>query len=217
MEESVEDLFSNLPDEILSLSLFILELLSLKVSLPRIWPESYFNLSHAMLDFRQGPTCGDFKDVSLTFFVRYNLSNSERVFLQSLIWTSISPSGNFTFYKIREPWWIHNYEGENSIDALVSFLKLCPALEQLFVTTDPTCYWAPQSNSYLTQGTKYRKVEHLKGIKLMAFANRVDEISIETSDGSGLDLVFVCAMMCIYYERKMNAMNKPSGLALEEI
>jgi len=29
--------------------------------LPRIWPESHFNLRHAMLDFRQGPSCSDLK------------------------------------------------------------------------------------------------------------------------------------------------------------
>lgn len=29
--------------------------------LPTIWPESHFNLSHAMLNFRLGPSCADFK------------------------------------------------------------------------------------------------------------------------------------------------------------
>jgi len=34
---------------------------------------------------------------------------------------------------LKELWWIDNHEKENSINALVSFLKLCPALEQLVV------------------------------------------------------------------------------------
>ncbi|TKY50652.1 F-box protein [Spatholobus suberectus] len=178
--------------------------------LPRIWPESHFNLSHAMFDFRQGPSCGDFKaqDFNETLLT---IKNSESLTLcewtfEALIWPSISPSGNFIFYKIRELWWIHNHKGENGIDALVSFLKLCAALEQLFVTTDPTCYSAPRSNSCLTQATKYTKLEHLKRIKLMGFTNRVDELlvakylielvkgeppKIETSDGSCLGVVFV--------------------------
>ena len=55
--------------------------------------------------------------------------------MQALIWPSISPSsGSFIFYKLRELWWIDSHKNENNIDALVSFLKLCPALEQLFVT-----------------------------------------------------------------------------------
>ncbi|KAG4918557.1 hypothetical protein JHK85_056838 [Glycine max] len=106
--------------------------------LPKIWPESHFNLSHAMLDFRLGPSCADFKaqDFNQTLLTIKNceaLTLCEWTF-QALIWPSISPSGNFIFYKIRELWWIHNHRGENSMEALVSFLKLCPALEQLFVT-----------------------------------------------------------------------------------
>jgi len=48
----------------------------------------------------------------------------------------ISPlSGSFKFYKLRELWWIYNYnKDESNKDALFSFLKLCPTLEQLFVT-----------------------------------------------------------------------------------
>ncbi|XP_028183508.1 F-box protein At2g39490-like isoform X2 [Glycine soja] len=180
--------------------------------LPTIWPESHFNLSHAMLNFRLGPSCADFKaqyfnQTLLTIKNCEALTLCEWTF-QELIWPSISPSGNFIFYKIRELWWIHNHRGENSMDTLVSFLKLCPALEQLFVTNDSTSYSAPRSNSYcLTQETKYStKLEHLKRIKFMGFTNRVDEISvakklielvkgeppkIETSDESCLNVVIV--------------------------
>jgi len=74
------------------------------------------------------------------------------------------------------------------------------------VQIDPNSYLAPWSNSFVTQATKYTKLEHLKRIKLMGFTNGVDEISmakelselvkgkppkIETSDGSCLDIVFV--------------------------
>lgn len=69
-------------------------------------------------------------------FLIHNLTPKGILFFQALIWPSISPSsGNFIFYKLRELWWVDNdnHEGENSIRALVSFLKLCPALEQLYV------------------------------------------------------------------------------------
>ncbi|KAL2323908.1 hypothetical protein Fmac_022966 [Flemingia macrophylla] len=176
--------------------------------LPWIWPESHFNLSHAVLDFRHGPISGDFKpqDFNETLLT---IKNSEALTLcqwtfQALIWPSISPGGNFIFYRIRELWWIHNHKDENSVDTLVSLLKLCPALEQLFMTTDPTCYSEPGSISSLSQSTKHRKLEHLKRIKFTGYANRVDEISvvkklielvkgeppkIETSEGNWLDLV----------------------------
>lgn len=61
--------------------------------------------------------------------------NSTMSFLQELIWPSVSPiAGSFKFYKLRELWWIDSYKDEYNMDALFCFLKLCPALEQLFVT-----------------------------------------------------------------------------------
>ncbi|ESW14710.1 hypothetical protein PHAVU_007G010900 [Phaseolus vulgaris] len=174
--------------------------------LPRIWPESHFNLRYAMLDFRQGPSFSDLKaqDFNQTLLTIKNcetLSLCEWTF-ETLIWPSISASGNFIFYKIRELWWIHNHKAENSINSLVCFLQLCPALEQLFVMNDSTSYSTPETRSSLIRGTKCTKLEHLRGIKFMGFTNSDDEISvaktlieliredppkIETSDGSCFD------------------------------
>lgn len=57
------------------------------------------------------------------------------VLLQTLIWPSILPlKGNFQFYRLKELWWIDYSEGGYNADALMAFLKLCPALERLFVT-----------------------------------------------------------------------------------
>ncbi|KAK7390758.1 hypothetical protein VNO78_18813 [Psophocarpus tetragonolobus] len=68
--------------------------------------------------------------------------------------------------------------------------------------TDPICYPAPRSNSYLTQATTYSKLENLKRIKFIGFTNRENEILVakklielirgelpktEISDGSCLD------------------------------
>lgn len=55
--------------------------------------------------------------------------------LQALIWPGISPlKGNFQFYKLKELWWIDYSKDGYGADALIYFLKLCPALETLFVT-----------------------------------------------------------------------------------
>ncbi|WJX21657.1 hypothetical protein P8452_11058 [Trifolium repens] len=180
--------------------------------LPRIWPESHFNLCHAILDFSQGLSCSDliaqdFDETLLTIKNSEDLTLCGWIF-EALIWPSISPSsGSFIFYKLRELWWIDNHENENSINALVSFLKLCPALEQLFVTIDPKSYYVPRSNSGLMQAIKYTKIlEQLKLIKFIGFTNPKDEISvaknliqlvkgkppkIETSCGSYLDVMFM--------------------------
>ncbi|KAL5066745.1 hypothetical protein RYX36_017632 [Vicia faba] len=177
--------------------------------LPRIWPESHFNLRHANLDFRQGLSCSDLKaqDFDETLLT---IKNSEILTLcewtfEVLIWPSISPlSGSFTFYKLRELCWIGNHENENSINALLSFLQLCPALEQLIVMIDPKCYSAPKSNSGSMKETKYIELKQLNLIKLMGFTNSMNEIAvakklielakgklpkIETSCGSYLDVM----------------------------
>ncbi|KAG4922897.1 hypothetical protein JHK82_051876 [Glycine max] len=180
--------------------------------LPLIRPEYHFNLSDAMLDFRLGLSCRGLKakDFDATLLT---IKNSEVLTLckwtfEELIWPSISPlSGSFKFYKLRELWWIDNYnKDESNKDALFSFLKLCPTLEQLFVTNDPESYLAGGSNSYVVKGTKCTGMEHLKLIKFMGFSSRRDEISlakclihlikgkppkIKTSDGNSLDAMFV--------------------------
>ncbi|XP_020231979.1 F-box protein At2g39490 [Cajanus cajan] len=177
--------------------------------LPLIRPEYHFNLSDAMLDFRLGFSCSGLKtkDFDATLLT---IKNSEVLTLcrwtfEELIWPSISPlSGSFRFYKLRELWWIDNYE--YNMDALFFFLKLCPSLEQLFVTIDPESYSAGRSNSCSMKGTKCTELENLKLIKFMGFTSRKDEISlakclihlikgkppnIKSSDGSCLDAMFV--------------------------
>ncbi|CAL5210253.1 unnamed protein product [Lathyrus oleraceus] len=169
--------------------------------LPRIWPESHFNLRHASLDFRQGLSCSDIKAQEFDETL-LTIKNSEILTLcewtfEVLIWPSISPlNGSFIFYKLKELWWIENHENKNSINALVSFLKLCPSLEKLFVMIDSKSYSAPRSNSGLTQAIKYIELEQLKLIQFMEFTNPMDGISmvkkiilppkIETAGGSCL-------------------------------
>lgn len=44
------------------------------------------------------------------------------------------------FYKVKELWWIDNEEECYNSDALISFLKLCPVLERLFVTVSSAVF-----------------------------------------------------------------------------
>lgn len=128
--------------------------------------------------------------------------------LQALIWPSISYfESNFQFYKLKKLWWIDNStEGYNS-EALISFLKLCPALEQLFVTVsffygeknathilhcfapeftgsyvllqiDPKSYRMPSTATYSKKVTRHSELGHLKVVKLEGFTNQEDEISL---------------------------------------
>ncbi|XP_028805154.1 F-box protein At2g39490-like [Neltuma alba] len=176
--------------------------------LPRILPENFFNLADAMLDFRLGHICYNFKtehfDTTLL-----TIKNSEVLTLcewnyRALIWPSISPQiESFIFYKLKELWWIVK-DGQSS-DALVSFLKLCPALQKLYVTVDPESYFTSNpAASGLKEATKYKKLEHLRLVKLMGFTRKEDEISlakdliqlvkakpprIDASDGSCLQVL----------------------------
>ncbi|MED6207856.1 hypothetical protein PIB30_039492 [Stylosanthes scabra] len=156
--------------------------------LPRIWvwPESHFNLTHAKLDFRLGPISTDFRpqdfDESLLTIKNSQVLTLCQWTFEALIWPSISPSsGNFIFYKLKELCWIGSHKDENSINALLSFLKLCPALEQLSFVIDPKSYsyWGSRTKFLcLKQETKYKELQHLKLIKLMGFTNRAEEVSV---------------------------------------
>ncbi|KAG2730155.1 hypothetical protein I3760_01G279700 [Carya illinoinensis] len=150
--------------------------------LPWLWPEDHFNLKHAMLDFRQGPgdisfNSGDFDATLLTIKNAETLTLCRWTF-EALIWPSIScVFSHFQFYKLKELWWIDNYTERYDSDALISFLKLCPALEQLFVTIDPSSYRIPHSTAtYSKQVKRNPELEHLMVIKMEGFSNQEDEI-----------------------------------------
>ncbi|RVX13587.1 F-box protein [Vitis vinifera] len=55
---------------------------------------------------------------------------------------STRPS-TFLFHELKELWWIDNSLDKYDIDAQLSFLKLCPSLEKLFITIDPRSYGTP--------------------------------------------------------------------------
>ncbi|KDP29871.1 hypothetical protein JCGZ_18446 [Jatropha curcas] len=59
----------------------------------------------------------------------------------------------------------------------MSFLKLCPSLERLFVTIDPKSYCVEKITSCSTEvAGRNTKLKHLKLVKLDGFVNQEDEI-----------------------------------------
>ncbi|KAF3433760.1 hypothetical protein FNV43_RR24863 [Rhamnella rubrinervis] len=147
--------------------------------LPRIWPEYHFNLADAMLDCRQGPgyinsfKSSDF-DPTLLTIKNVEVLTLCRWTFEALIWPGLSPSrGNFQFYKLKELWWIdYSNEGCNS-DALIYFLKLCPALETLFMTIDPKSYCISSTSTGLKKvNSQNAELGHLKVVKLEGFTKQ---------------------------------------------
>ncbi|XP_062096129.1 F-box protein At2g39490 [Humulus lupulus] len=157
--------------------------------LPRIWLENHFNLADAMFDFRQGPSTenlmsssssSDFDPALLT------IKNAQVVTLcrwtfETLIWPSLSPmEETFQFYKLQELWWIDYSEEHYNTDSLIDFLKLCPALERLFVTVDLQSYMVPRMSTTIMSKKSTRKTQlgQLKVVKLEGFTKREDEIRL---------------------------------------
>uniref|UniRef100_A0A2P2K3R9 F-box family protein n=1 Tax=Rhizophora mucronata TaxID=61149 RepID=A0A2P2K3R9_RHIMU len=110
-------------------------------TLPWIRPEIHYNLADAMLDCREGPSNNSFTLSDSDFdYVLLTIKNATALTLCK--WTFkalISPSlstflAEFQFYNLKELWWIDNLDERYDSEVLVSFLKLCPSLEQLFVT-----------------------------------------------------------------------------------
>ncbi|KAF4351254.1 hypothetical protein G4B88_025746 [Cannabis sativa] len=152
--------------------------------LPRIWPEYHFNLADAMLDFRQGPrtdsviSSSDFDPAMLTIKNAQVVSLCRWTF-ETLIWPSLFPMGEtFQFYKLHELWWIDYSEEDYSTDSLIAFLKLCPALERLFVTVDPQSYLVPRMSTVSKKCTRHTELGHLKVVKLEGFKKQEDEITL---------------------------------------
>ncbi|XP_009357672.3 F-box protein At2g39490 [Pyrus x bretschneideri] len=151
--------------------------------LPHIWTEHHFNLADAMLDFRQGPGYGGFKSSDFDPML-LTIKNAQVLTLckwtfQTLIWPSLLPlQANFIFYKLKELWWIDNWEERFSIDPLISFIKLCPALEQLYVTNDPRSYCMAWTAPPWKKVNGQTKLAHLKVIKLVGFTTEDDETTL---------------------------------------
>ncbi|TYI62636.1 hypothetical protein E1A91_D10G259800v1 [Gossypium mustelinum] len=146
---------------------------------PWFLPEFHFNLGNAMLDSRQGPAFNTFKICDFDR-VLLTIKNSEILTLckwtfEALICPSLSSF--FQFYKLKELWWIDNYsKGFYNCDALITFVKLCPSLELLFVTIDHNSYVMPNATKCSKQVRRCTTLQHLKVVKLEGFDNQDNEI-----------------------------------------
>ncbi|KAK4835249.1 hypothetical protein QYF36_007412 [Acer negundo] len=150
--------------------------------LPQVWPEFHYNLVDAMLDSRQGPgyivsNTNELDPVLLTIKNTEILTVCRWIF-EALICPSLSSLiAEFQFYNLKELWWIDNSNEGYNTDSLISFLKLCPALERLFITIDPESFCTARTAATCCslQAGKRTQLKHLKLIKLEGFTNQEHE------------------------------------------
>ncbi|CAL9236186.1 unnamed protein product [Arabidopsis halleri] len=159
-----------------------LEIRSLKLktfqyqgSLPLIKIHEHFNLTRAIFDVRQGPCYyNNALDMGPLLLI---IKNSQSLTLcrwmfEEVIKPSISSSWrSFQFYKLQELRWIDNSMNQENINSMISFLKLCPSIERLFIDIDSNTY---SSNEEVSVDAVHacehaRVLRDLKLVKLEGF------------------------------------------------
>ncbi|XP_023640689.1 F-box protein At2g39490 isoform X2 [Capsella rubella] len=74
---------------------------------------------------------------------------------------------SFQFYKLHELRWIDNSMNQENINFLISFLKLCPSIERLFITIDLNTYSSKRVSVDADHGSEQARVlRNLKLVKL---------------------------------------------------
>lgn len=79
---------------------------------------------------------------------------------------------------LEELWWIDNSMDKHNIIVLLSFLKMCPSLENLFISIDPTSYSGRSTSRRLCEVPQHTRLNHLKFIKLEGVMKDEDKISL---------------------------------------
>ncbi|GAB4836572.1 hypothetical protein Ancab_001485 [Ancistrocladus abbreviatus] len=147
-----------------------------------------FTLEDAMLDFRGGPVNKPSQfDLSLSVirYVKY-LTICQWNF-ELIRPKLISKGSDFKLNDLKELWWIDNSVEVYKIRSLLSFLKLCPSLQRLFITIDPKSYgFSTKSKgsrqvtgghqSKTTAENKGERLRCLRVVKMEGFRNEEDEI-----------------------------------------
>ncbi|KAL0740172.1 hypothetical protein Bca4012_081685 [Brassica carinata] len=140
--------------------------------LPLIKIHEHFNLSNAIFDVKQGPSyCNKALDIGPLLLI---IKNSQSLTLcrwmfEELIKPSISSSWtSFQLYKLHELRWIVNSTKQENINSLISFLKLCPSIERIFITIDSNTYCSKEDSSVdPDHGSMHaRALKNLKLVKL---------------------------------------------------
>ncbi|KAL6326804.1 hypothetical protein AAG906_010981 [Vitis piasezkii] len=165
--------------------------------LPRFKYESSSCLKDAMLDFRGGPSYDplkytdlkaseilpDITNVRILTLCRWTFEHIQIKFLNHFLpeVSRLCPSRAhwpFQLSELRELWWIDSSMDKHNIDALLTFLKLCPSLEKLFINIDPRSYFIPSiSHKHSShEVAEYKRLDHLKVIKMEGVMNEEEEI-----------------------------------------
>ncbi|OVA18276.1 hypothetical protein BVC80_1835g711 [Macleaya cordata] len=164
---------------------------------PMLWIAYAPSLTDVMLDVRNGP--GSFP-LSLDNFLelRDAIQNVEILTLCGwffkvcspwwLLPAEETPSHSVPqFNNLKELWLIDNSMNIFKMDAMVSFLKICPNLERIFINIDPTCYcfrnelygWRTVGfEDYVKRTTPNETLVRLKIIKMAGFIDQEEEISL---------------------------------------
>ncbi|KAF8049163.1 hypothetical protein N665_2281s0006 [Sinapis alba] len=138
--------------------------------LPLIKIHEHFNLTNAIFDVRQGPSYyNNALEIGPLLLV---IKNSQSLTLckwmfEELIKPSISSSWiSFQFYKLHEMRWIDNSMNQENINSLISFLKLCPSIERIFITMDSNTY-SPKEDIGVDDDHWSKHARTLKNLKLV--------------------------------------------------
>ncbi|CAA7029473.1 unnamed protein product [Microthlaspi erraticum] len=140
-------------------------------SLPLIKIHEHFNLTNAIFDVRQGPSYynNDLDIGPLLLIIKNSQSLTlSRWMFEELIKPSISSSWtSFQFYKLQELRWIDNAMNQENITFLISFLKLCPSVERLFITVDSNTYSSKQEISVADDHASKQTRSVLRNLELV--------------------------------------------------
>ncbi|KAL8159734.1 hypothetical protein V2J09_001271 [Rumex salicifolius] len=174
-----------------------LERLRYRGKFPEIFMVGLSNFKDLMLDFRQGVGYDDYTCLTSHSLLILFLKDAE--FITLCEWTfqvmirpkldSEDPDAQFKYLK--ELWWICSSMEEENINLLISFLQVCPKIEKLYITIDPTCYnlprkgggeWTSKVHSIKIKGLEFLKVVKMEGLKSeedeLLLANCIFKIAI---------------------------------------
>ncbi|KAL8170487.1 hypothetical protein V2J09_022291 [Rumex salicifolius] len=135
------------------------------------------------LDYRQGPGYEEFRRLSSHSLLLLYLKDAEQITLCQ--WTfevMIQPrictkEKSLRFSELKELHWIDSSVEEEKIESLMCFLQICPSLENLFITIDPSSYSLPRKrkeSGEVPPGIS-KQLHHLKMVKLKGFKSQEEE------------------------------------------
>ncbi|KAF8084901.1 hypothetical protein N665_0694s0030 [Sinapis alba] len=150
--------------------------------LPSIKIHEHCNLTNAVFDVRQGPSyCNNNAlDIGPLLLVIKNSHSFTlcRWMFEELIKPSICSSWtSFQFYKLHDLRWIDNSMKQENINSLISFLKLCPSIERIFITIDTNTYSSKEETTVDEDyASKHARVlRNLKLVKLEGSKSEEDK------------------------------------------